>query len=434
MNKKQDRYFVSLQDVAGYYSKIAQGLNNIGVPAKNGFITKHDFNYSSPHQDQFILLKLSQKIHKVTKKLAKNKYFFYLIKSFVQLVIFPLYFIQSLFKYDVFIFGARRSFLPFYLDLPILKLLGKKSVFIFSGSDHRPLYLNGLSLSETLPKIYKKICICRKDIKRIERFADVIIASPASAHFHNRTKLVNVFRLGVPIVKNIENNLTKNNKIKSIKPIILHAPSNPKAKGTSLIRESIAELKNTFDFEYIEIINQPHDVVLKSLQNCSFVIDQMYSDTPMASLATEAAWFGKPSIVGGYELEKLKEILPQEYFPPSLLIEPSKKSLKNAIIALLEDNEMCEKLGQQAQKFTHDQWTAEIMASKLVALVNNEADKSFYFNPFDRNYVYGWGINNEDRCKVIKNLIDKYGKNSLGLSNKPELEEKLLSSCNLLYK
>ena len=90
---------------------------------------------------------------------------------------------------------------------------------------------------------------------------------------------------------------------------ILHAPSNPNFKGTEEIRNTIKCLKNeNIDFEYIEITNASNEKVLAELKACDLVIDQLYSDTPMATLAAEAAYCGKPTIVGGYGFEELKKV------------------------------------------------------------------------------------------------------------------------------
>ena len=49
--------------------------------------------------------------------------------------------------------------------------------------------------------------------------------------------------------------------------------------------------------EYVEIVGQPNDIVLAEIARSAFVIDQLYSDTPMAGFAAEAARLGKPAIV-----------------------------------------------------------------------------------------------------------------------------------------
>jgi len=47
----------------------------------------------------------------------------------------------------------------------------------------------------------------------------------------------------------------------------------------------------------------PNHAVLEELGKCDFVIDQAFADYGMAGFATEAAWFGKTAVVGGYQSE-----------------------------------------------------------------------------------------------------------------------------------
>ena len=90
---------------------------------------------------------------------------------------------------------------------------------------------------------------------------------------------------------------------------ILHSPSSPEVKGTYLIRQAINALKaKGYPIDYVEIMGKPNTVVIAELEKCDFIVDQLYSDTPMSGFATEAAFFGKTAVVGGYgwqEVEKL---------------------------------------------------------------------------------------------------------------------------------
>src|SRR6185295_19709065 len=119
---------------------------------------------------------------------------------------------------------------------------------------------------------------------------------------------------------------------------ILHAPSLPAAKGTPQIRMVIDKLhERGFEFEYIEVIGKPHGEVIRELAACDFVIDQIYSDTPMPGFATEAAFMAKPAIVGGYGLKTLDSILPADQIPPSFVCHPSE--LEQAVEKLIVDPE-----------------------------------------------------------------------------------------------
>jgi len=59
------------------------------------------------------------------------------VKRIIDVLIF---FFKAIKSYDIFHFYYARSVLPFSLDLPILKVFGKKIFFTFQGSDIRRRY------------------------------------------------------------------------------------------------------------------------------------------------------------------------------------------------------------------------------------------------------------------------------------------------------
>lgn len=67
--------------------------------------------------------------------------------------------------------------------------------------------------------------------------------------------------------------------LESIK--VLHAPSSPLAKGTSLVRAAIKKLEiEKYNIEYIELQNMPNRVVLDHLKSSHIVLNQFYAFTP----------------------------------------------------------------------------------------------------------------------------------------------------------
>jgi hypothetical protein len=66
------------------------------------------------------------------------------------------------------------------------------------------------------------------------------------------------------------------------KPLnILHAPSSPIIKGTQIVRSVIKSLqKEGYIFNYIEIINKPHEEVINELKKSHIVLNQFYAFIP----------------------------------------------------------------------------------------------------------------------------------------------------------
>jgi hypothetical protein len=199
----------------------------------------------------------------------------------------------------------------------------RKNNLCFFGSDERPPFMNGAIMGSNKGRTIRE-CIrltsrIKKKIDKIEKYADFCISHPASAQFHNRP-FIQWLAIGIPVILHPSNHNSSHTPTDShIR--ILHAPSDPVAKGTNIIRKTIHELRQKGCLiDYVEVVGKPHDVVLQELQRCDLIIDQVYSDTPMAMFAAEAAGFGKPALVGGYYADLIQGIIPYELIPPSLFV------------------------------------------------------------------------------------------------------------------
>jgi hypothetical protein len=76
------------------------------------------------------------------------------------------------------------------------------------------------------------------------------------------------------------------------RPVIVHAASSPVIKGTQLVRAAVEELRaEGRDFEYIELLRQPHSEVRRALARAHIVLNHFYGETP--------AVFGIESLAAG---------------------------------------------------------------------------------------------------------------------------------------
>lgn len=211
---------------------------------------------------------------------------------------------------------------------------------------------------------------------------------------------------------------------------ILHSPSHPQAKGTPRIRKAIESLQQKgHNIQLVEVIGQPNSVVLQELANCDFVVDQVYSDTPMAGFATEAAWFGKPAVVGGYGWDILKKHIPEELFPPSQICHPDK--LEDAIEQLVTDEAYRLKLGDKARLFVQEKWSAQRVAEKYIRLIDGDIPEEWIINPKNIVYLHGGGVPEDKVREFTRNLILSKGATALQLAGRPELERAFVEFAGL---
>jgi hypothetical protein len=140
----------------------------------------------------------------------------------------------------------------------------------------------------------------------------------------------------------------------------------------------------------------------------------------MAALATEAAFFGKPSIVCGYFASEVGRSLRSEQIAPSLFVDPSK--LKSAIKTLIEQPDVRRSLGRSAQRFVREQWGVATVAERYMQLLNGSPDEAWWSDPYSIRYVAGCGLPLERAKRMVKTLLDTYGQESFKLSYNPELQ------------
>ena len=409
---------MGFSEVANYYTNLCKGFKKLDIEFYFISYGKNIRNYDIV-DDKFFDQKI---IHLVVQKIKKNK--------LNKIIYYPVFFIIRLYllikyliKCNIFIFSYNASFL-WLIDLPILKFFNKTVIYSYHGSDGRPPYLNGNYINNgfSLEFIKKFTYVIYKKNKLIQKYADIIIGSPAYCQFFSKT-IINTLWVGLPIdLKNKKSAIKKESS--SVK--IIHAPSTRKAKGSDYFKKIILELKKEgYKISYDELYNVPNSQVLNEIQKSDIVLDELYSDTTMAGLATEAAFFGVPSIVGGYH-NNISKDLKNMSLPPSKYVNPN--LIKKALTELILSKDKRQSLGKSAKEFVNKNWTPLIVAKKYLMLIKKEKlPEIAYYQQNDIESFYGWGVSKEDLKKFLKIYIRKFGKEALFLSHNKKLVNKILN-------
>jgi hypothetical protein len=208
-------------------------------------------------------------------------------------------------KYRVFIYFWSSGFLfDREYEFRFLKRKNKKIITIFNGSDIRSpnklreklneleydgfLDYVGMVIPYYLSKGYEKK---KKRIAALsDKYADLCFSASIDQASYLTSK--QYFPPYAYDIKDFNRNDDKFNKNQTIK--ILHAPSNPLAKGTPLVRAAVKKLKlDGYRFEYKELIGQSNTIVLKELGSSHIVLNQFYAFVPglfgIESLANHTA-------------------------------------------------------------------------------------------------------------------------------------------------
>ena len=417
------RIFIGLTEIAGYYSQLKKGFDRLHVDCDYYYRDDHPFKYEMPASGfiQKLFSGIAQK-----RKTTRNK-FGRLVLSSAMRTMNLILLLYSLFKYDVFIFGYKQCFFPklLFVDLMVLKLFKKTIIFVFNGSDARAPYGDGAILSDKkladIRRLVKASVKQKRDITIIEKYADFcVVHHPTATFFTNRC--VSFLHLGMPVEKEVSQEAVEEKLSGRETTIILHCPSHPEAKGTDRIRSAIKSLKGKgHQIEFVEIIGKPHSFVLEQLQQCDFVVDQMYSPTPMPGFVTEAAFFRKPAVICGYFHDQIREILPPDMVPPSHYVHPD--DVEPAIETLINDRDYRAALGAKAHTFVTAMWAPEMVAGRFLKLIDGTAPNEWFFDPRTIVYVLGACISEERGRNILRTLINHAGAASLQVPDKPSQEK-----------
>ena len=284
------RIFIGLHEIADINNSLSKGFRELGNETRSVIIDHNRF-YPIENYDKVIN-------NSGARVGPQGKW-----RNLLQRISCQWFLVKELFcvlkNYDMVVFIYASSFLPGFIDLPILKLANKRIVSIFCGSDIRYWYAYKMEMeAHGVGKEYKafteelKIRPNRKryaeqarKVRIIEKYADLILSQPDMAQLQSRPYM----RLNIPLDMSRFEPSQPQREI----PRIIHIPSNRGIKGTSIIIEAVSQLKREgvqFHFEMFE--NIPHDQVLFQLQKADIVIDQLLSHT-VATFALESLASGK---------------------------------------------------------------------------------------------------------------------------------------------
>lgn len=418
------RILIGPVEIAGVAKGLAKGFAENGVTADLVLGDRHVFSYGESRDSW--LIRVWQRIGgrraaTPARQLLRKIFYVLLHRTWGSVV-----FLWSVFRYDAYIFLYGRTLTDLRVELFLLKALGKKVVFVNVGSDIRPPYMDGSVCPSTdkspdFLKLARLVSRLKKRMAVHERYADYIVSQSSNAHFYERP-FINWFSMGVPTAFDVsgEGEGHGSGKIK-----ILHSPSNPLVKGSEIISEIIEGLiTRGHPIDFVKLQGVSNQEVLKQLEHCDFVVDQLYSDIPLAVFGSEAARFGKPCVVAGYMAENVSHYINIEDVPPSVYVLP--ENLESAIEKLVHDTEWRVALGRKAQHFVEEVWSCAVVARRYLDLLEGRARVEWWFDPARIDYVGGCGAPISFIKLLVKGLVEHVGVEALAVRDKPLLQKALL--------
>jgi hypothetical protein len=331
-------------------------------------------------------------------------------------------FLGAVLRYDAFVLRAGDSFFALR-DLPLLRRLGKRVVVVFFGSDSRPSYLNGAELATRDGASLAATTLAKRQlVERTERHATAIVCHVLSAQLHRR-HAVRFLEIGIPRPP-LDPGPRRRDADGPVR--FLHAPSRSVDKGTARIEAAVASLRaEGLPIELRIVSGRPNAEVLEAIRDCDVVIDQLYSDTPMAALAAEAASLGRPAIVGGYGWEALDAIGDPVLLPPTHRCRP--EDIEQAIRLLATDAAYRAELGERARRFLDERWAPDRVAERMLEVIAGTAPEAWWFDPADVLYARGAGATDDAVADGVRRVLAAAGPDGLAVAGRPDLLDHLVS-------
>lgn len=424
IRSRKPRVFVGLFEIAGYYANLRTGLESLGCKVGMVGVTPHPFGYEEPPRGW-----LGNLIFWHFRRVFGHEAWPAWMTPWQKRAIGFLVVWLAALRFDVFVFSYGLSFAddPDGPGLKPLRKLGRKTVFIFNGSDSRAPYCDrtGYFIEGKHTPAQKLVKLTQEKhdrLRRVHEAADLVIDYPLSNHFHRR-RYVDFIRLGIPTVVPDPATLPPPpGEGVPGRPIrILHCPSETGIKGSAEIRRIVSRLKTEGrDIDFLELRGVTNARVMEELRRTDIVIDQLYSDTPMAGFAREAAQLGRPVIVAGYAWHDLKTCLPEEAWPPSIICHPDE--VEECLRRFLDAGPSeWAAAGRRGYDFLRDRWTARLCAERFLQAVHEPEKCDFWVDPLACRYVWGCGMHAAEIIEAAQIVMRVAGPGGFCLDEKPDL-------------
>lgn len=225
-----------------------------------------------------------------------------------------LFFFVALRHYSVFHFYYGLSLLPRNVDLPILRLLGKRIFMNYVGSDARitsldhrrnpyaPLYFGNVGDADHPSEDARKL----RRLRWHALWATAAVTGPSgrlyledvygSDRVRSDLRINNLaaWKHTAPIRANVSTEAPEWRANAGVH--VVHAPSNPRLKGTDVVRTAILQLQREMpELRYTELTGVASATVIESLASADIVVDQLLLGG-IGTLAWEAMLLGKPVV------------------------------------------------------------------------------------------------------------------------------------------
>ncbi|WP_061810756.1 glycosyltransferase family 4 protein [Rossellomorea vietnamensis] len=253
----------------------SRALNEIGVQSTSLQFLSHKFGFKTD---------ICLNLERLPINMARKK-----IEEYIR---------RSASSYDVFHYHDMPEgvYTPTYEELKILKDIGKPLVIQHHGSEVRRL-----SVARNFNNPYVQVKNYWQNetiiINRLQQWGAIFDHAIVADHelypyVKDYYKNVHIIRQPIDLNSIMPSYPIKGNQV----PLIVHAPTNQKVKGTQYILEAVEMLKKEgYKFKFMLLQNVSHDFAKTIFQKADIIIDQLCIGA-YGTFSIEGMAFGKPVV------------------------------------------------------------------------------------------------------------------------------------------
>lgn len=421
-----DRYepvrgvFLGPMEVAGYFARLRIGLEAIGVRTLYADLEDHPFSYPEAPRPSIPVRAARIAGRRLSSARTRAGRAAWKVASLAARGALLAYAAATC---DVFVFGSGQTLFG-QRELRLLERLGKRVIIIFFGTDVRPSYLDGIETDAADASPDGLIARTRRKrdrIRRIERHATAIVSHAPMSQLLSR-EYADWLAIGIPTPPRSAPAPRTAGPLR-----VLHAPSHGASKGTPQIRDAVERLgAEGVAIDYVELQGVPNEAIADAIASVDVVVDQLYADTPMAVLGSEAAAAGRPTIVGSLDWDSMLDPIPPDRLPPTIRIRPD--AIEATLRDLAASPGTLSETGRRAREFVRTRWSPDAVARRVLALADGSAPREWFIAPASVGYLAGFGLTAERLSEVLAGLTPR-GDDPFLLGDKPALERRLRSAA-----
>jgi glycosyltransferase involved in cell wall biosynthesis len=151
------------------------------------------------------------------------------------------------------------------------------------------------------------------------------------------------------------------------RPLVVHSPTAPVAKGTKYIIAAVEKLKEKFDFDFRLVVDVPRPEALKIMSACDIFVDQLIVGGH-GFAAVEAMASGKPVLC------YINPVIGRDYPPDLPIVNTDPSNITDQLNNLLASGELRHELGRRGRAYVEKYHCDEKIAHELVAAYREVMD------------------------------------------------------------